>query len=139
MTSFGTQTNERSSSVAFLQSKKWREKEKALKAQNERLHSTVYAYKEELKRLKEQCHVSKFLHVVKGSEHACTKAKIILDQVINYKAKKPIWSETTIRQCTILRHLSAKSYEHMRTEDLLFFPCINTLEEIPRMFIRSWI
>ncbi|KAL1441842.1 hypothetical protein MTO96_008234 [Rhipicephalus appendiculatus] len=81
MRSFGTQTNERSSSAAFLQSKKWRQKEKALKAQNERLRSTVDAYKKELQRLKEQCHVTKFLHVVKDSELPCTKAKMILDQV----------------------------------------------------------
>ncbi|KAH8025796.1 hypothetical protein HPB51_012118 [Rhipicephalus microplus] len=102
MRSFGTQTNERSSSAAFLQSKKWHEKEKALKAQNERLRSTVDAYKKELERLKEECHVSKFFNVVRDSELACTKAKFILNQVINYKATKPIWSETTIRQCTIL-------------------------------------
>ncbi|KAH6923519.1 hypothetical protein HPB50_002141 [Hyalomma asiaticum] len=77
MRSFGKQTNEISSSAAFLQSKKWRAKEKALKAQNERLRSTVDAYKKELERLKEQSHVSKFLHVAKDSELACTKAKII--------------------------------------------------------------
>ncbi|KAH7974016.1 hypothetical protein HPB49_008411 [Dermacentor silvarum] len=129
MRSFGTQTNERSSSAAFLQRKKWHEKERTLKAQNERLRSTVDAYKKELQQMKEQCHVSKFLHVVKNSELACTKAKIILDQVVNYKAKKPIWSETTIRQCTILRQLSAKCYEHMRTKNLLSFPCRNTLKK----------
>ncbi|KAH8040854.1 hypothetical protein HPB51_013024 [Rhipicephalus microplus] len=129
MRSFGTQANERSSSAAFLQSKKWREKEKVLKPQNERLRSTVDTYKKELERLKKECHISKFLNVVRDSELACTKAKIILDQVINYKAKKPIWSETTIRQCTILHHLSAKSYEHMRTENLLSFPCRNTLRK----------
>lgn len=129
MRSFGTQTNERSSSVAFLQRKKWHEKERTLKAQNERLRSTVDAYKKELQQMKEQCHVSKFLHVIKDSELACTKAKIILDQVVNYKAKKPIWSETTIRQCTILRHLSAKCYKHLRTENLLSFPCRNTLKK----------
>lgn len=61
MRSFGMQTNERSSSAAFLQSKKWCEKEKALKAQNERLRSTVDAYKKELERLKEECHVSKLV------------------------------------------------------------------------------
>ncbi|KAH6944466.1 hypothetical protein HPB50_003290 [Hyalomma asiaticum] len=93
MRSFGTQTNEISSSAAFLQSKKWRAKEKALKAQNERLRSTVDAYKKELERLKEQCHISKFLHVVRDSELAYTKAKIILDQ--KYSEKIP---QTFIRR-----------------------------------------
>ncbi|KAH6919542.1 hypothetical protein HPB50_029458 [Hyalomma asiaticum] len=51
-----------------------------------------------------------------------------MDQVLNYKAKKPKWCETTIRQCVILRNLSTKSYEYIRTE-LLALPSRTTLQK----------
>ncbi|KAH6948106.1 hypothetical protein HPB50_022975 [Hyalomma asiaticum] len=116
MRSFGPQTNWSNSLAAYLQKKKWREKEKSLKAQNERLRLTVDRYKKELDRLKDECHVSKFLQVVEDSKLPSTKAKLILGQVINYKAKKPTWSET-------------KAYEHIRTEKLLALPCRATLQK----------
>ncbi|KAH8037865.1 hypothetical protein HPB51_018353 [Rhipicephalus microplus] len=127
--SFGTQTNGSNSSAVYLQKRSGVRKKKNLKAQNERLRLTVDGYKKELDRLKHECHVSKFLQVVEDSELPSTKAKLILDQVINYKAKKPTWSEATVRLCTILRHLSAKAYEHIRTEKLLAFPCRATLQK----------
>ncbi|KAH8034656.1 hypothetical protein HPB51_000136 [Rhipicephalus microplus] len=50
-----------------------------------------------------------------------------MDEVLNYKLKKPKWCETTIRHCVILRSLSTKSYEYIWTE-LLAFPCRTTLQ-----------
>ncbi|KAH6938553.1 hypothetical protein HPB50_010518 [Hyalomma asiaticum] len=125
--SFGTQADLRASTSAFLERKKWREKERTWKKRNERLQATVDAYKEELHRLKEACNVNKFLQVARESNQGSTKVRLIMDQVLNYKAKKPK-CETTIRQCVILRNLSTKSYEYIRTE-LLALPSRTTLQK----------
>ncbi|KAH6931361.1 hypothetical protein HPB50_023926 [Hyalomma asiaticum] len=126
--SFGTQADLRASTSAFLERKKWREKERTWKKWNERLQATVDAYKKELHRLKEECNVNKFLQVARESNQGSTKARLIMDQVLNYKAKKPKWCETTIRQCVILRNLSTKSYEYIRTE-LPALPSRTTLQK----------
>ncbi|KAG0419857.1 hypothetical protein HPB47_003833, partial [Ixodes persulcatus] len=55
-------------------------------------------------------------------------ARQILDKVLNFKKKRPTWSETPLRQCIILRNLLTKSYEYIRQEQLLKLPCRNTLQ-----------
>ncbi|KAH7939554.1 hypothetical protein HPB52_013674 [Rhipicephalus sanguineus] len=52
--SLGVQADSRSTASAFLERKKWREKERAWKQRNERLQATVDAYKKELQQLKEE-------------------------------------------------------------------------------------
>ncbi|KAH7952508.1 hypothetical protein HPB52_023843 [Rhipicephalus sanguineus] len=106
-------------STYFVQRKRWREKERALRAKNERLSRTVDAYKQELLKLKEAAHVSAFIEVTSDAEKGNSKALLIVDQVKNYKRKKPQWSETTLRHSIILRNLSTKAYEYVRSEDLL--------------------
>ncbi|KAH7965039.1 hypothetical protein HPB49_002889 [Dermacentor silvarum] len=40
----------------------------------------------------------------------------------------PIWSEITVRHAVVLRYLSARAYEHIRSSGLLHLPCRSTLE-----------
>ncbi|KAH7939556.1 hypothetical protein HPB52_013676 [Rhipicephalus sanguineus] len=93
--SLGVQADSRSTASAFLERKKWREKERAWKQRNERLQATVDAYKKELQQLKEERNVSKLLQVARDSDQGSTKARVIMDQVLNYKAKKP---KTTLQK-----------------------------------------
>lgn len=74
-----------------MERKSWRDKERDWKALNERLYSTVDAYKKELQWLKEECDVNKFFQVVRDSEQMNVKGRLIVDQVVNYKAKKLTW------------------------------------------------
>ncbi|KAH9368167.1 hypothetical protein HPB48_000821 [Haemaphysalis longicornis] len=46
----------------------------------------------------------------------------------NFQKIKPTWSELTVRHAVILRNLSTRAYEHMRTEGILRLPCGSTLE-----------
>ncbi|KAH9368674.1 hypothetical protein HPB48_004693 [Haemaphysalis longicornis] len=125
----GTQAEVRYTSAAYLERKKWTDKQRAWKARNERLQATVDAYKKELARLKEDNNVVKFLSIVNDAHQGNAKARLIMDQVVNYEAKKPAWSEITVRHCIILRNLSTKSYEYIRTENLLGLPCRTTLQK----------
>lgn len=124
----GTQTLKRNSSITFCERRQWRRKEMMLQARVERLKQTVDKYKEELRLLKEECKVDSFLEVVQEADEQNQMARMILDQVLNFKKKRPTWSETTVRQCIILRNLSTKSYEYIRQEQLLKLPCRNTLQ-----------
>ncbi|KAL1439171.1 hypothetical protein MTO96_047387 [Rhipicephalus appendiculatus] len=113
----------------FVERKRWRRKERALRVENENLRRTVDSYKEELRKLKEECYVSAFLEVVDDAEEGTAKAVLLLDQVKNYKRKKPRWSELTIRHGIVMRHLSTKAYEYLRSEELLKLPCRTTLQK----------
>lgn len=62
---------------------------RAWNQRNEKLQAIVNTYKKELKQLKEECNVSKFLQVGRISNQGSTKARVIMDQVLNYKVKKP--------------------------------------------------
>lgn len=77
MRSFGTQTNKLSASAAYLQRNQWREKEKSVKAQNERLRLFVDSYKKKLEQLKQECRIGKFLQISEISELSSIKAKLI--------------------------------------------------------------
>ncbi|KAH7959787.1 hypothetical protein HPB49_013837 [Dermacentor silvarum] len=121
-----TQTSSR---FLFVERKRYRRIERELKVKNERLSRTVDAYKEELRRLKEECYVSQFLEVVADAGEGITKATLLVDQVKNYKRKKPQWSETTIRHCIVMRHPSTKAYEYIRSEKRLSLPCRTSLQK----------
>ncbi|KAH7986075.1 hypothetical protein HPB49_026130 [Dermacentor silvarum] len=87
--SWQTQTTvNTSSSTLFIQRKRWRERERSLKAKNDRLRKTIDAYKQELEKLKEECHVRTCHEVASDAEKGILKAQILLDQVKNYTAER---------------------------------------------------
>ncbi|KAH8032739.1 hypothetical protein HPB51_001437 [Rhipicephalus microplus] len=53
-------------------------------------------------------------------------ALFLIDQIENFKKKRPSWSEKTTRRCVVLRHLSTSAYEHIRGEMHLKLPCRKT-------------
>ncbi|KAL1486375.1 hypothetical protein MTO96_031410 [Rhipicephalus appendiculatus] len=67
-------------SIYFVNRKRRREKERALKAKNERLSRTVDSYKQELLKLKEAGHVSAFIEITSDAENGNPKARLIVDQ-----------------------------------------------------------
>ncbi|KAH7976578.1 hypothetical protein HPB52_016519 [Rhipicephalus sanguineus] len=115
-------------SLPTIERRKWRRKERELRAQIERLKGTVDKYKRELQKLKEDCYVPAFLQVVEQASENELAASILLEQVKNFQKVKPTWSEVTVRHAVVLRNLSAKAYEHIRSSGLLRLPCRSTLE-----------
>ncbi|KAL1482467.1 hypothetical protein MTO96_033775 [Rhipicephalus appendiculatus] len=67
----------------FVERERWRRKERALRVENEDLRRTVDSYKEELRKLKEECYVSAFLEVVDDAEEGTAKAVLLLDQEVH--------------------------------------------------------
>ncbi|KAH7940673.1 hypothetical protein HPB49_003538 [Dermacentor silvarum] len=128
--SFKTLTKcDSNTSSMFLERKRWRRKERVLRAGSDKLRRTVDAYKEELRKLKEERYVSAFLEVVADAEEGTPKAVLLLEEVKNYKRKTPRWSEITVRHGIVMRHLSTKAYEYLRCEELLKLPCRTTLQK----------
>ncbi|KAH6926076.1 hypothetical protein HPB50_013813 [Hyalomma asiaticum] len=127
---FGTQTDTaRTSASNFLHHRKCREKERALRLQILRLKQTLDIYKEELRKLKDDCNVDTFLDVATDAQQKSLKASFIMDQINNSTKKRATWNETTVRYCIVLRNLSTKAYEYIRSEGLLRLPCRNTLHK----------
>ncbi|KAL1485434.1 hypothetical protein MTO96_047317, partial [Rhipicephalus appendiculatus] len=94
---FGTQTDPaRTSASNFLYHRKCREKERALRLQILRLKQTVDRYKEELRKLKDDCNVSTFLDVATDAQQKSVKASFIMGQINNYAKKRATWDETTV-------------------------------------------
>lgn len=116
-------------SMYFVHRKRWRERERALKARNERLSRIADSYKQELLKLIEAAHVGAFIEVTSDAEKGNSKALLIVDQVKNYGKHKPQWSQTTLRHSIILRNLSPMTYEYLRSEDLLTLPCNKTIQK----------
>lgn len=116
------------STVSVVERQKWRRKERDLKTQVERLKQTVDKYKQELRQLKEVCHLTAFASVVEAASEKHLGASILLDQVKNFSAARPTWSEVTVRHCIILRNLSTRAYEHIRNEGILRLPSRATLQ-----------
>ncbi|KAH7949443.1 hypothetical protein HPB49_009929 [Dermacentor silvarum] len=115
-------------SVSAMDKRKWRCKERDLNARIERLKNTVDKYKQELQKLKEECYVSAFLQVVEKAKEKDLAASILVEQVQNFAKKKPTWSEVTVRHAVVLRNLSSRAYEHVRSTGILRLPCRSTLE-----------
>ncbi|KAH7945034.1 hypothetical protein HPB49_004970 [Dermacentor silvarum] len=113
--------------VSAMDKRKWRRKERDLNARIKRLKNTVDKYKQELQNLKEECYVSAFLQVVEKAKEKDLAASILMEQVQNF-AKKPTWSEVTVRHAVVLRNLSTRAYEHVRSTGILRLPCRSTLE-----------
>ncbi|KAL3175753.1 hypothetical protein MRX96_000941 [Rhipicephalus microplus] len=99
-----------------------------MRPQVERLKGTVEEYKRELQKLKEDCYVPAFLQVVEQASENELAASILLEQLKNFQKVKSTWSEVTVRHAVILRNLSARAYEHLRSSGLLRLPCRSTLE-----------
>ncbi|KAG0439058.1 hypothetical protein HPB47_016770, partial [Ixodes persulcatus] len=75
----GTQVDVRSA-VSVVERQKWRRRERDLKSQVDRLKQTVDKYKEELKNLKEDWHLSAFGKVIEPGNEKHLGASFLLDQ-----------------------------------------------------------
>ncbi|KAH7938161.1 hypothetical protein HPB49_021014 [Dermacentor silvarum] len=104
-------------SVSAMDKRKWRRKERDLNARIERLKNTVDKYKQELQKRKQECYVSAFLQVVEKAKEKNLAASILVEQVQNFAKKKPTWCEVTVRHAVVLRNLSTRAYEYVRSTD----------------------
>uniref|UniRef100_A0A147BC10 Putative transposase protein n=1 Tax=Ixodes ricinus TaxID=34613 RepID=A0A147BC10_IXORI len=107
---------------------KWKRKERDMRKQIERLKRTVDSYKKELQKLRDDGHVADFTYIKERADEKHQPAIFLLEQVSNFRRQKPSWSEDTLRHSIVLRHLSTKMYEHLRSEGLLKLPSRNTLQ-----------
>ncbi|KAH7941439.1 hypothetical protein HPB49_013706 [Dermacentor silvarum] len=105
----------------------WKRKEKDLRSQILRLQETIDKYKETLKKLQEGTSTADMSYIRERAAEKEASVVFLLDQITNYKKKRPAWSEETTRCCVVLRHLSTKAYEHIRWEMLLKLPDRKTL------------
>ncbi|KAH8009425.1 hypothetical protein HPB51_016704 [Rhipicephalus microplus] len=81
----------------------------------------------ELKKLHEDALVADVSYIKERAKEKEPAALFLIDQIENFKMKRPSWSEETTRRCVVLRHLSTRAYEHIRGEMLLELPCRTTL------------
>lgn len=123
-----TQVDVGVSSLLATERTKWKRKERDLKRQIDRLRETTDRYKEELNKMKSDCHFGDLQYIREQAKEKHLPAIFLWDQIVNFKRKKPVWSEDVIRHCIILRHLSTKAYEHARKEMLLKLPSRSTLQ-----------
>ncbi|KAH8018240.1 hypothetical protein HPB51_000851 [Rhipicephalus microplus] len=128
------------SSVSAMDKRKWRRKERDLNVRIERLKNTVDKYKQELQKLKEESYVSAFLQVVEKAKEKDLAASILVEQVQNFAKKKPTWSELTVRHAVVLRNLSTRAYEHVRSTGrelhMLMRHVLKEVEEIGFIVVR---
>lgn len=109
VTEKATQVDDRASnSLLIMERSKWKRKERDLKQQIERLRKTVDGYKEELQKLRDDCHVADLEYIRERCDEKNQTAMFLLEQTTNFKRKRPSWSEDTIRHSTVLRHLPTK-------------------------------
>ncbi|KAH8027279.1 hypothetical protein HPB51_004106 [Rhipicephalus microplus] len=81
----------------------------------------------ELKKLHEDALVADGFYIKERAKEKEPAALFLIDQIKNFKKKRPSWSEETTRHCVVLRHLSTRAYEPIRGEMLLKLPCRKTL------------
>lgn len=67
--------------VPSVERMKWRRKERNLKAQIRRLRETVDKFKQELEKLKEECHVPAFRHIREKANKKDVQASFLLEQI----------------------------------------------------------
>nr|XP_050042609.1 THAP domain-containing protein 1-like [Dermacentor andersoni] len=115
-------------SVSTVDKRKWRRKERDLNEHIERLKNTVDNYKQEIQKLKEECFVHAFLQVVEKAKEKDLAASVLVEQVKNFGKMKPTWSDLSVRHAVVLRNLSTRAYEHIRTTGILRLPSRSTLE-----------
>ncbi|KAH7933921.1 hypothetical protein HPB49_019155 [Dermacentor silvarum] len=120
---------EESCSLYANEKAKWLRKEREMKRKIDRLQNTVDRYKSELEKVKEDCNFADMSYIRQQAKQKDTSAVFLWNQIINFRRKKPTWSEDVVRHCIILRHLSTKAYEHARKERLLKLPSRTTLQE----------
>ncbi|KAH7973688.1 hypothetical protein HPB49_004010 [Dermacentor silvarum] len=114
-------------SLLIAKRTKWKRKERDLKIQIQQLRQRVDRYNLELNRLKEDILTDDICYIRKAASEKQPAAFFLLDQIRNFRKKRPAWSEETTRHCVVLRHLSTRAYEHMRGKELLKLPSRNTL------------
>lgn len=111
---FAAQTEKaKTSSNSFVVRRKWKAKEQALRLDSKAETQSTNTRKRELRKLKEDYYVSAFLDVAADTDQNNVKATLILDQVTDYKRKRPTWTATNVRYCIILRNLCTKAYEYI--------------------------
>ncbi|CAN7942744.1 unnamed protein product [Ixodes hexagonus] len=81
--------------ASVMERQKLRRRERDFKPQVERLKQTIDKYKEELKRLKEDCHPSAFGKVIESANKEHLGASFLGDQVVKSSRIKPAWSDIT--------------------------------------------
>ncbi|KAM7281720.1 uncharacterized protein ISCGN_006348 [Ixodes scapularis] len=128
----GTQADVRKMSAQItVEKRKWTRRVTTLRNQVERLKNTVDIYKkdlEKLQNLREEDDVKNFLNIREQAKEKNVSAMFLVDQVKNYHKKSPSWTDHAIRHCILLRHISTKAYEHIRSEELFKLPSRNTLQ-----------
>lgn len=109
------QVDNRPSSTSLVTERaKWKRKERDLRSQIPRIQQAVDKYKVELKKLQEDSMTADISYIKEKASEKQPAALFLMDQIANFKKKRPTWSEETTRRCVVLRHLSTKAYEHMR-------------------------
>ncbi|CAN7985130.1 unnamed protein product [Ixodes hexagonus] len=84
----GTQADCRAApSLLVLERRKWQRKERDLKKQVERLRKTVDSYKEELHKLREDCHVADLSYINERAAEKQHSAIFLLEQISNFSRK----------------------------------------------------
>ncbi|KAH7941125.1 hypothetical protein HPB49_010253 [Dermacentor silvarum] len=91
------------------------------------VQQTVDKYKMELKTLHEDDLVADVSYIKERVEEKEPAARFFIYQIQNFMKKSPSWCEEITRRCVVLRYLSARAYEHIRSEMLLTLPCRKTL------------
>ncbi|KAG0445416.1 hypothetical protein HPB47_015514, partial [Ixodes persulcatus] len=76
-------------SSLVLERRKWKRKERDLKKQVERLRKTVDSYKEELQKLREDCHVADLSYIKEQAAEKQHSAIFLLEQISNFSRKRP--------------------------------------------------
>ncbi|KAH6940252.1 hypothetical protein HPB50_026448 [Hyalomma asiaticum] len=112
----GVQVNSRQAVASLLATEKakWKRKERDLRNQVSRLQRTADKYKLEFEKLQQDSIVADISYIKERAVEQQPAALFLLDQIINFRRKRPTWSEETTRRCVVLRHLSTKAYEHVR-------------------------
>ncbi|KAH7987840.1 hypothetical protein HPB51_026525 [Rhipicephalus microplus] len=132
VTGQATQLERDMSSRLAVERAKWRRKERDLKNEVEWFRQIADQYKEELKKLKDDCHFAVLEYICEQTKEKDFCAVCLLNHTTNIRRKKPTWTEDVGRHCVILRHLSTKVYEHARKERLLKLPCRNYPSKLHR-------
>ncbi|KAH8028944.1 hypothetical protein HPB51_020871 [Rhipicephalus microplus] len=110
---------------------RWLRKERKMKRRIDRVQKRIDKYKAELDKVKGDCNFADMSYIRQQAKQKDTSAVSFWNRIINFRSKKPIWSELkdVLRHCIILSHLATKAYEHARKEGLLKLPGRTTFRE----------
>ncbi|KAH6937647.1 hypothetical protein HPB50_003076 [Hyalomma asiaticum] len=96
----GVQVDSRQAVASLLTTEKakWKRKERDLRNQVSRLQRTVDKYKLELEKLQQDSMVADISYIKERAVEQQPAALFLLDQIINFRRKRPTWSEETTRR-----------------------------------------